>query len=79
MPRCSPGGSEVMVARRPPSATALIALRGATGCRVGRGSHSAASRDRADLFGPILVVVVDDVVRPQRAYPLPGLRGLPSR
>ena len=43
---------------------------GTAPCCVGRGGYSAASRDRADLFGPILVVVVDDVARPQRAYPL---------
>ena len=29
---------------------------------------------RADLFGPFLIVVVDDVARPQRAYPLLACR-----
>ena len=39
-------------------------------CRVDCGDHSVASRYRADLFGPFFIVVVDDLARPQRAYPL---------
>jgi len=31
-------------------------------------------RYRADLFGPFLIVVVDDLARPQRAYPLLACR-----
>ena len=38
MPRCSPGGSEVMVASRPPSATASIALAAPPGAALAAAS-----------------------------------------
>jgi hypothetical protein len=64
------GGSEVMIASRPPSATASIALAGAAGYRSDRGVHPAVRGDRTDLCGPILVVVVDHVARPEFGHPL---------
>ena len=69
MPRCWLGGSEVMVASRPPSATASSA-GGAGRCCVGRRGHPVAFCQRADLAGPVVVVVVDDLARPQRGHPL---------
>src|SRR5215472_9627534 len=47
---------------------------GTAGCGVGRGGHPVPAGDRSNLRGPILVVVVDDVARPQRADPLPARR-----
>src|SRR5215472_10999469 len=70
MPRCWLGASGVMVASRPPSAHRPDRAGRTVACRVDCGGHSAASRYRADLFGPFLIVVVDDLARPQRAYPL---------
>jgi len=43
---------------------------GTSPCRVGRGGYSVASRDRANLFGPFLVGVFDDVARAQGSDPL---------
>ena len=66
MPRCWLGGSGVMVAS-PPVGDRPDRAGGAAACRVDHGGHSLASRYRADLFGPFLIVVVDDLVRPKRA------------
>ena len=43
---------------------------GTAGCGAGRGGGPAAIGDRADVLGPVLIVVVDDVACPQRADPL---------
>ncbi len=69
MPRCWLGASEVMVARRPPSVTARMALAAPPGAALAAAAPRAPG-DRADLFGPFVVVVVDDLARPQRADPL---------
>src|SRR6185437_3311951 len=71
MPRCPPGGSEVMVARRPPSATARIAVAAPPGAALAAAATSAAPGDRADLFWPLPVVIVDHVARPEPGHPLP--------
>jgi hypothetical protein len=48
-------------------------------CRVDRSGYSVTPRYRADLFGPFLIVVVNDLARPQRAYPLDWDAAKPPR
>jgi hypothetical protein len=66
-----------MVASRPPSATARIALAAPPRAAL-TAAPPVASRYRADLFGPFLIVVVVTWRAPVR-LPAAGLRGSPSR
>jgi hypothetical protein len=70
MPRCGPGGSEVMVARRSPSRDGADRGGAASRSGVGGSSQAVAPGDRAYLVWPVRVVVVDDLMRPERAAPL---------